>query len=140
MKLLGITLFALIFTQCASVKLSDDAPFTVQSATYTPNGDVKIYYNAVNKVMFDDIYFNGKQRKLTLNKDEKGTYITGSFQNSLVNLKDIQLHSDPAKEYGNTPPQKEKEIPFKLKENEAVISYKIDGKTNYYKVKNLRRK
>lgn len=137
MKLLSITLLALVFTQCASVKLSKKAPFTVQSASYMANGDIKIYYNSAEKIFFDSIYCKGGKIKAELKKDEKGTYIVGVLGNSLANLKDIQLHSNPKKEYGNTPPKKEKEIPFKLENNEVVVSYKVDSKTNYYKIKNV---
>lgn len=142
MKLLSIPLLTIILIQCTSVKFSNSNPFKVKSAIYTTNGNVKIYYNSANTIVFDSIFFNGKKRKVKLNKNEKGTYLTASFNNSLISLKDLQLHKNPAKEYGNTPPIpiKDKKIPFKLKENEAVISYKINGKTNYYKVKNLQKK
>lgn len=133
MKLLGITILALFFTQCASVQFDKNASFTVKSVTKLADENLKIYYTSASKINFTDLYFGGKKEKIQSKKDENGTFIIGDFKNSLANLKDIQLHGDPKKEYGNTPPKIEK-TPFELKENEAVISYKVDGETRYYKI------
>lgn len=133
MKLLSITFLAIILTQCASTKFDNNAPFTVKSATKLADEKVKIYYTAHSKIDFEHIYFDGRKENIELKNDANGTFIIGNFKNSLLNLKDIQLHSDPLKEYGNTPPKAE-EIPFTLKENEVVLSYKVNGETRFYKV------
>lgn len=133
MKLLSITFLAIILTQCASTKFDNNAPFTIKSATKSADGNLKVYYATNSSVNFEHIYFDGRKENIELKNDANGTFILGSFKNSLVNLKDIQLHSDPLKEYGNTPPKTEK-IPFTLKENEVVLSYKVNGETRFYKV------
>ena len=47
------------------------------------------------------------------------------------------LHKDPKKEFGNKPPIITEKIPFVLNDNEAVITYKVNNKTEYYKVFNV---
>lgn len=136
MKLLSITFLAIILTQCASVKFDKNAPFTIKSATKSADGNLKVYYTTNSSVNFEHIYFDGRKENIQLKKDVNGNFILGDFKSSLVNLKDIQLHSDPSKEFGNTPPLPEAEkIPFTLKENEAVLSYKLNGETRFYKIK-----
>ena len=49
------------------------------------------------------------------------------------------LSSDPREEYGNEI-ELEKEIPFKLEDNECVVSY-MDGETiKYYKLSGVKEK
>jgi hypothetical protein len=52
-------------------------------------------------------------------------------------LKDHILHKDPKKEFGNELPDISEKIPFQLNANEAVISYKLNNTTAYYKVENV---
>lgn len=145
MKLLGIILFAISFSQCACVKFDQKPPFTVTNATYTnwvggvpgvSGTNVVFYYTSKAKITFDSIYFNGRKTKAELKKDAKGTMVVGNFSTSKRN-NDLQLHNDPKKEFGNKAPEKADEIPFELKENEAVISFKEGDKIKYYKVENL---
>lgn len=148
MKLIGIILFALGVTQCASVKFDKNPPFTITNADYenwvggipgVEGTNVRFYYTSNTNIAFDSIYFNGKKTKAELRKDDKGrTMLVGSFKTSNIKGElDLQLHSDPKQEYGNTPPQEVEKIPFELKKNEAIISYKIDNTIKYFKVENL---
>jgi hypothetical protein len=60
------------------------------------------------------------------------------------------MHSDPKKEVGNQPPgsisKKDKEFPFELKKDEAVISYKNSAgdpqksKITYFKITGIKTK
>ena len=47
------------------------------------------------------------------------------------------MSSDPYAEYGNQVPKLEKPIPFNLKENECVISYKEDEPLSILKLATL---
>jgi hypothetical protein len=44
------------------------------------------------------------------------------------------MSSDPAEESKNIPPQKPEKAPFKIADDEAVLVFKEEGKTNYYKL------
>ena len=49
------------------------------------------------------------------------------------------IHLNPKKEFGNTMHEIPKAIPFELRENDCVISYRDGEKTKYFKIENLRR-
>ena len=50
------------------------------------------------------------------------------------------MNSNTAQEYGNTAPKIETNNPFNLGQNECVVSYKLNGKTRYYKLTNIVKK
>ena len=148
MKLLGVIFFALFFIQCATLKLEENPPFTIKGATYSnwvggmPGSggtDITFYYETNSTVVFDSIYFKGRKTKVQLKKDRKGTNLFGKFYRRSKTNNNIELHKDTTKEYNNKPPKKEDKLPFELKENEAIISYKDAGKTKYYKVENIKK-
>lgn len=124
-------------TNCSTMQnknthLQNKAPFTVEEALHISNENAPYTILSIKKtnpeIVLDEVYFLDKKLKLKL---DAGSYIAKI--NTIIN-KDLILHSDPKKEYGNTPPVMEK-IPFKLKDNEAVVSYKIKGIVKYYKLK-----
>lgn len=124
-------------TNCSTMQnknnhLQKEAPFTVVEALHISNENAPYTILSIKKtnpeIVLDEVYFLDKKLKLKL---DAGSYIAKI--NTIIN-KDLILHSDPKKEYGNTPPVVEK-IPFKLKDNEAVVSYKIKGIVKYYKLK-----
>ena len=148
MKISGVIFFALIFVKCASLKLEENPPFKIKGATYASfvggmpgsrGTNVTFYYEGSTAVVFDSIYFKGRKTLVQLKKDKKGNYLSGKFYSARKNPKaDLQLHKDAAKEYGNKPPKAKEKMPFDLKENEALISYKEGGKTKYFKVEKLK--
>lgn len=149
MKIVGVIFFALIFVKCAGLKLEENPPFKITEATHTnfvggmPGSggtNVTFYLEASSTVVFDSIYFNGRKTKTQLKKDKKGNFLLGKFYVLQNTPKaDIQLHKDVTKEYGNKPPIPKETIPFYLKENEAIISYKEGENTKYFKVENLKK-
>ena len=143
LKLLSIPLILLILTKCASYKLENKTPFKIISAISnarvggmpgSPGGtQVRIIYTAENKIQFDSIYFQGKKVKAS-NFDSGDQKIVSANIYHSTTKKDFEMNGDANKEYGNTPPAKKNTIPFKLNENELVISYIVNNKTKYYKV------
>ncbi len=97
---------------------------------------IPIISNA-NKIELDSVYFHGKAAKLEAYSD---SLFIGRFKTNINQKKDMILSSDPLQEYGNQVPKLEKEIPFKLKENQCVISYKEGNKIKYYKIENIKKK
>ncbi|QLE01171.1 hypothetical protein HX109_06185 [Galbibacter sp. BG1] len=141
------TVVILGFSQCgASQNISENAPFElgeVKSEPWTAgdnkqaNGEnVYVPVTAENGATLDSLYYKDQAVKLErIKKDDYLVYIgrLPFFKES----QDIIMHADPKKEFGNKPPQLKPKNPFELKENEAVVSYSIDGKINYYKIKGI---
>lgn len=150
MKLIGILLLAISFIKCGTTKLDNNPPFSVTSTSINDSQDyteLKISVSKESKVSFQELYFNGKKAKTTLQNDGK-TIIAKFSKLKIMSLNNLQLHGNAKKEFGNTVPQKQEEIqlngngekevfPFKLKKNEAVLSYFYAGKINYFKIKNM---
>jgi len=118
-------------------------PFKVLEATYTKltidKPDVKGFsiYIAIDnpKVKLDTVYFRNNSAKLKLDKDiSKTEYIGNLVMPNKDN--DLQLHMDSKREYGNQVPDISQKIPFKLKADEAVVSYFFNNKINYFKISN----
>lgn len=146
MKLFGILIFALGFSQCASQKFENKPPFTVTSATYTnivggrPGNnsiDLRLTFSAQKNVDFDQLYFLNRTTKAVVETKGDIQYIVGRFNTSPKNSKyDLELNGDTSKEYGNQPPQGS--FPFELKENEAVLSYKEGFTIKFIKIENVK--
>ncbi|MCK5638756.1 MAG: hypothetical protein KAH67_08595, partial [Flavobacteriaceae bacterium] len=48
------------------------------------------------------------------------------------------MYGNAIDEYGNEAPKIEKNIPFDLQKDEAIIVYAISGEEKYYKVKGIK--
>jgi hypothetical protein len=134
----------LLCISCGSTtKISENnAPFKVLSATYSEwlggqpgvNGVTISIKTDNSSIKLDSVYFRNTSALLKLNET------TGVYYASIVlpnTVKNLQLHIDPKKEFGNEAPDISKNIPFELDLDEAVVSYFYKGKTNYYKILNL---
>ncbi|UTD15691.1 hypothetical protein HER15_09505 [Tenacibaculum mesophilum] len=147
MKLIGILILALSFTKCASVKMENNHPFKIESASYSHvTGGVKGSYNSTNLIInftaekpvdFQKVYFQNRITKAIVEQHNDKQYITARYKTLSNELNDLILHADPKKEFGNTPAE---EFPFELKENEAMVSYIIEEKTHYVKIENIIKK
>ncbi|CAM1354456.1 hypothetical protein [Tenacibaculum ascidiaceicola] len=150
MKLIGILILALSFTKCASVKMENNHPFKIESASYSHvTGGVKGSYNSTNLIInftaekpvnFQKVYFQNKITEAVVEQHNDKQYIAARYKTSSNDRKDIILHADPKKEFGNTPNTPTEEFPFELKENEAMISYIKGEETCYVKVENIVKK
>jgi len=147
--LLGLILLTLImtsFSQCSSAqKLQKEAPTTFGdvyckkwvSGVAQGSSGLDIYIQLKkDAVQLDSVYFRGKGTKLELSESNKLLYI-GKFISKPKGKTDVVMSSDSKQEYGNKPPELPIKIPFELAPNECVVSYKINGKTKYYKLQNV---
>ncbi len=127
------------FAQCNTLKLADNPPFKITSSTYNNWTGVKpgisgikvnIGYQSEDKIIFDKIYFHNKIARIETRIIKERKYIIGYFNTSIREY-DVFIENEntPENEIVNTA-----DFPFKLKENEAVISFKKGDKTKYYKV------
>jgi len=145
MKTLTLLVLLFSFLQCGSTKLDNKTHFTIHSANYKNwtgwqpgfHGiNVQIQLNEKSNINFDSLYFRNKVVKVEL---KEGTLIIANYTTSKKKNSDIILHIDPKKEFKNKLPT-QKTIPFELSKNEAVLTYRFNGKTNYYKIKEIKKK
>lgn len=142
MKLFGILILAITFTQCKSHKFEQNPPFTVKNAIYThitggtPGNnslDLMIEFTANDGVKFEEVYFQEKLTKAVIEQKGDKQFLAARYNTSTQKeMHDINLvnNSDDA-------PKSEKKCSFKLNENEAVITYLLNGKSHFYKLKNI---
>ncbi|CAL2107914.1 conserved hypothetical protein [Tenacibaculum sp. 190524A02b] len=150
MKLFGILILTIGLTQCGSMKPDQEPPFTIKEASVTNiiggmpgnnSTNLDIIFFSEKNVVFEKLYFADKITQATVEEKNGEKYLIGRFNTDIRDSKyDLNLHSDPKKEYGNKPPQQKEKLPFELKKGEAAVSYKVDKKTKYFKIKNIKRK
>lgn len=144
-----LSLLLVIFYSCGSGNTTDSylsleqyPPFTVAAGSYqpwvagTPEGGsgmtVFIDFRTIQEgVIFKELYFRGKKTTIVASPAVRVQYV-GYFKNEPK--RDILMDSNPILEAANTPPNK---IPFQLNDDDAVLSYEFNGKTNYFKIENL---
>ena len=144
-----ISVVMMSFSQCASTqKLEGKSPVEFKEvyyktwsnpARYTGSG-INVYLLTTsenNDINLDSVYFRKQQVKLIQTKPN--SYV-GKFKTATNQPHDIVMSSDPKEEYGNTLPEIKKPIPFELKDNECVISYKEGKATKYFKISNITKK
>jgi hypothetical protein len=86
-------------------------------------------------LVIDSLHFRG-QRSAVETRDK---LIIGRFNSSVNQPKDIIMSSNPQDEYKNKSVLLRDTSPFKLAQNECVISYEVNGKRLYYKISNLKK-
>ena len=137
------------FSQCVStMKLQDKAPLEFGDVYYQNwiagvkggGSGINLFISVksnTNNTVLDSVYFKNKQAKLEYIND---TLLVGRFHTETNQKEDIIMSNEPYAEYGNKAPQLPKKIPFELKEDECVISYKEGKNTKYYKLSNVFKK
>ncbi|MFL0065803.1 hypothetical protein [Tenacibaculum maritimum] len=146
MKNIGFILLTISIFQCKSISFEKTPPFTIKEASYynytggirgVSGTWVRINYDSKKAIEFDSIYYQGRKTKAELQNIANKIFVSGHFNTSTVNNKnDLILHKNKEKEFHNQLPKKS--CSFKLKENEAIISYFQKGKKKYYKINSLK--
>lgn len=149
MKLFGILILALSFSQCASMKMDTQPPFKVKNASYShitggqPGNSVlnlMIEISTPETVDFKNVYFQNRITPAVIEEKVGKQYIAARYKiSSDQERKDLVLSSDAKTEFGNTAHETKEKFPFELKENEAVVTYKIGEKIHYYKIENVKK-
>ncbi|PWG05819.1 hypothetical protein [Polaribacter aquimarinus] len=143
-KILLTTLIVFGFTQCRSSKFDQTPPFKILKATYTnwmggqpsvKSTKVEIHLSKSNITSFNTLYFNKQKANFEIIKLKEKTVLIAHFNTSIK--RDIILNADPTKELKNEFPISIK-LPFELKKDEAIISYKENNNIRYFKLKNLK--
>jgi len=148
-----------LFTNCGnaqkkvaeeSISFEEKTPFTIKKSYYQnivggiPGSSethlvIEIISKSTTKIVFDSVYFNQKIQPINVFVSGEKQLITGTFFNNSSVKKDLIMDADPKKEMANKVLPIHSKIPFKLNDNECVISYYIDGEKKFYKLKNIKK-
>jgi len=146
-KTVSILVILLSFSQCGGSTLMKNPILKVEKAFYNKwvggqpgvsGTKVEIHLEDAQEVIFVALYFQGKRTQVEVSKIDKFTQIIAHFSTSKRKHRNLFLDADIIKETGNTLPILE-EFPFQLKENEAILSYKKENKTLYFKIENIKK-
>src|SRR5690606_30851600 len=134
-------------SNCANgKKLQEEAPVALQEVYYVThraqddsndrrlNLYIPVEDSELSKVRLDSVYFMGRKSDIVPSDEKNGLYVA-YFEVAGKN-RDIVMHADPKKEFGNQVPLLEK-IPFELKNDEAVVVYTRNGEQLYFKIQGI---
>ena len=147
MKILYLLAIVFVFSQCGSTQFEKKPPFSIESATYTKwvggiqgvrGTNIQIKLSKKTTVSFDSLFFQNKITKIAVRNKKGTTFLIGNYTTSSKQKNNFILHSDPTMELKNKIPKKAN-FPFSLKENEAIISYKVGGLSKYFKIVNIQK-
>ena len=137
------------FSQCSSAqKLQKEAPVKFGTAYYQHwvagvqgggsgiNLFIETEGTLKENIQLDSVYFRGMVAKFQVKPNNPSLFI-GRFSLKANQKRDIIMSSKPKAEYGNESPKKKSKIPFDIKDNECVVSYKEGDKMKYFKIENV---
>lgn len=140
-KLTGMIFLSILLTKCAGTKFNKDFPFIIKSAEKIEDlktTEIIIGISGNTPINFKNIFYQDKKAKVTVKDIENQKLIIATFYNN--HERDFNLSSDPKEEFGNKLLINEENKLFKLKENQAVLSYKQKGKVKFVKIDKLSEK
>lgn len=131
------------FSQCSSAKDFQEKPPVELGETYYQRwiggiegggAGLNIFVTAKDDaVVLDSVYFRGKAAKLETKEQAPLLYI-GRFISDINQKKNMVINAEPT---SDEKPIKEEKIPFELKDNECIISYRDNGVSKYFKISKL---
>jgi hypothetical protein len=142
-KLLTVFLMVLSFTQCNTLKYVNHPPFKITGATFNnwvggrpgvSGIKVNITYQSEGKIAFEQLYFYHRSVKIEMITVKGKSYLIGQF-NTSTREEELFLEGDTSPKTVTKLPK----IPFNLKDNEAVLSYKEGTTIKYYHIKNIKK-
>lgn len=149
-KFIGLILLALImtsFSQCSSAQKSQDKAPTKFGEVYCEEwvagavgagSGINIYIPVTDfSIKLDSVYFRGKTAKLNIESGNDKVFIGRIKTDINTEKRDLLMNSDSKKEYGNKPPELNKQILFELNRNECVVSYLDNNVVKYFKIENV---
>ncbi|KPM30997.1 Hypothetical protein I595_2976 [Croceitalea dokdonensis DOKDO 023] len=93
-----------------------------------------------NGLELKQAFFRDKIADVRLKTQNGQAVLTANFRNVSLDKPDIIMHADPKQEVGNQPPTPKGKFPFKLADDECMISY-MDGDTvKYFKIQGVKEK
>ena len=144
--LFSLFIFSISLTFCAmKQELQSEFPQEIQSIFYqigefsNQEEGIQLYIEfkepLASTIKLEKIYF--QNQSATVGEVTTSTFV--AYFKDRNKKQDFILDSNPAKEYGNKAPIIEKSK-FDLKSDEAVLEYKNNNKTQFFKITNLTEK
>ena len=144
--LFSLFVISISLTFCAmKQELQSEFPQEIQAVFYqkgelsNQEQGIQLYIEfkkpLVSTIELEKVYFHNQSA--AADEITTSTFVA-HFKNRNKKL-DLILDANPAKEYGNKAPVLEKSK-FDLKSNEAVLEYKYNNKTQFFKITNLEEK
>jgi len=144
---LMLTVIMVSFSQCSSAQKLQKKPPTVFGEIYFQNwvagvegggSGINLFIETLNDdIVLDSVYFRGQSAKFEVKPANKLLYI-GRFVSEFNKKEDMVVSSDLNQEYVNKAPEISNKNPFKLKEDECVVSYFEEGTVKYFKLENIK--
>ena len=133
------------FTNCKTQNIQKEVPFSIIEKSYfkwaggkkgNQGNTIKIVGNSETTILgFSNIYFQNYKYKVI--PEFRGSTFT-LIGNRSSYKKDMNMSGNSTEEYGNTPPKIDKDFPFELQKDEAVIEYSINGQVYFHKIKGVK--
>jgi hypothetical protein len=132
-------------------KLQEEPPVALQEAYYTTwtsgakgaDSGFSLFIPAEDNlgVELDSVYFRGRKAAIEKSGAAENLYVAYfKIPSDEGKARDVIMHVDPKKEYGNKPPQLPEKIPFQLEEGEAVVKYTRNGKEKYFRITGIKKR
>ncbi|MGJ8731889.1 MAG: hypothetical protein ACSHW4_02055 [Cellulophaga sp.] len=153
-SIFSILLVLGMLSSCSSQKnLVDSAPFEIGTA-YCQDWyggkeesgagvEVKIPVANLDGYRVNSLFFRGQQSYVKIQDEEGQKFVVATMlAKKAMPPKDMVMHADPKEEVGNSPATKElqKDFPFELAYDEAVLSYYKGDVINYVKITGIKHK
>ena len=145
--LIALSLLTLSMSQCKSTNkaLEENTPFNIQEAYFQSwiagveggGSGINVFIPVTNLeegVSLEFIYFRNNKAKLEVKPQNTSLYIGYFLTEGNTRKADMIMSGNGLDEYGNEVPKVQKDIPFELKANEAIIEYNHNGEVKYMKV------
>lgn len=137
----------MLFTQCATTQVDSKPPVAIVDA-YAESwvagvrgggSGTNVFVTVSEAMALDSLYFRGKTAKLRPLQLSKNHGYVARFSNSANSERDLVMHSDPKKEYGNTVAveRNSNTFPFQIKPNQAMVSYQKGKQIRYFLIENI---
>jgi hypothetical protein len=142
-----LSLFILFLSfGCKTQSLETSAPFSIDEKVYfhwvggkqgTSGTTIRFTGQTTSlNLSFSKIFFQNHEYGVVPQFSSNGFLLEANFA-KFEEPENIR-HMDPVKEYGNKPPAVKKEIPFDLKDDEAILLYSVNGREGYHKVTGIK--
>lgn len=144
-----LAMLSFVFLNCSTAqKIQKSIPMTFGEVYYQHwvagvqggGSGINLFINVnsnKNNIILDSIYFQSDVAKL---EPVNSSLFVGRFKTEANQTKDFVMSSNPKEEYGNTVQSTKKHIPFNLKDNQCVLSYKEGDKIKYFMIEDIKKK
>lgn len=142
--ILSLTLF--LGLGCKTSSTHQKVPFSVEEKTCfqwvggkpgSRGMTIKITgFSQTTNLSFSKIYFRNREFEVVPQFNGNDFVLEATVTE--FSQPDLVMSKDPLDEYGNKPPEKKKDIPFELEDDQAVIQYAVSGRESYHKISGVK--